>query len=71
MSPISQASAGFGQMAGAQGQAGANMSNLLMQAGDNQAANHLAGYKLQRNFVGDLFSAGMEVANLGVDAEWF
>ena len=71
MSPLSQASAGFGQMAGAQGQAGANMSNLLMQAGDNQAANHLAGYQLQRNFVGDLFGAGMKVANLGVDAEWF
>jgi hypothetical protein len=64
MGPLSQASAGFGQMANAQGQFGTNMSNLYNQMGQQQASNELAQYQMNRDMFFDVAGLGLKAGGL-------
>jgi hypothetical protein len=61
MGPLGQASASFGQMAGAQGAAGQNLANIQQQLGQQNAAMDLMPYQMNLNaFLGTL-NAGANI----------
>lgn len=64
MEAVGMASGGYGNIMGAQGQAGTNIANIQNQLGQQNASNQLAQYQMGRDMFFDFAGLGVEIGDL-------